>query len=82
MYCNQQDRNLCSLKFHICVDEGKLYTWGYGSIKLGYETGNEKQLTPKIVQSLSSHTVVQASCGKDFTLGKILSSFKFFVRSF
>ncbi|XP_028405299.1 ultraviolet-B receptor UVR8-like [Dendronephthya gigantea] len=50
------------------TDEGKLYTWGYGSIKLGYETGNEKQLTPKVVQSLGSHRVVHASCGKDFTM--------------
>ncbi|CAB3977730.1 ultraviolet-B receptor UVR8-like [Paramuricea clavata] len=50
------------------TDEGKLYTWGYGSIKLGYETANEKQLTPKVVQSLTSYTVVHASCGKDFTL--------------
>jgi hypothetical protein len=55
------------------IDEGKLYTWGYGSIKLGYETANEKQLTPKVVQSLSSHTVVQASCGRDFTLGMLLT---------
>ena len=54
------------------LDEGKLYTWGKGSTKLGYETANEKQLTPKVVQSLSSYTVVQASCGKDFTLGKLL----------
>ncbi|XP_046846894.1 ultraviolet-B receptor UVR8-like [Xenia sp. Carnegie-2017] len=50
------------------TDEGKLFTWGYGSLELGYETVNKKQLTPKLVQSLSSVTVVRASCGKDFTL--------------
>lgn len=53
------------------LEKGKLYTWGYGSIKLGYEAPNDKQLSPRIVESLSPYTLIHASCGKDFTLGKV-----------
>eukprot|EP00794_Sanderia_malayensis_P003524 gene3523-4025_t len=47
--------------------DGELYTWGRAGPRLGYEVVDGKQMTPRLVDSLSARKVTDVDCGLDYT---------------
>ena len=54
--------------------DGELYTWGRAGPRLGYEVGEGKQTSPRLVESLVSHKVEKVDCGLEFTIGECFLS--------
>ena len=55
------------------VATGELYTWGKGGPRLGYESSSRKEILPRFVEGLEEHRVGHVACGRNHTLGKLMS---------
>jgi len=57
----------------LSVVTGELYTWGKGGPRLGYESSSRKEILPRFVEGLEEHRVVHVACGRNHTLGKLMT---------